>query len=199
MKQKSKSVCSIDMLKNLIAESYSWAEVLRRLDDLNYYCKREYIQQMAKENNINVEHFTGQGWNKGNIDITRFTNDSKSEIHFQDVIKLRGHRCEKCGLTSWLDQKIPLELHHIDGNRRNNDLSNLQLLCPNCHSLTDTFRGRNINCKEKVSEEEFKNALIESKNIRQALLKLGLTAKGLNYSRAYEIAVKYNIRHILEH
>ncbi len=53
-------------------------------------------------------------------------------------------RCHACGNTHWLGQPIPLELHHQDGNRRNNLLSNLTLLCPNCHALTDTYRGRNI-------------------------------------------------------
>lgn len=199
MKQKLKPVCSIDVLKNLIAESYSWAEVIRKLNDLNYYSRRDYIQKISKENNIDINHFTGQAWNKGKIDINKFTSDSRPAIHFSDVLKIKEHRCENCGLDTWLGKKIPLEVHHIDGNRRNNDLNNLQLLCPNCHYLTDTYRGRNINNKEKVSEEEFRDCLIKSKNIRQALLKLGLTPKGLNYSRAYQIAVKYNIQHILEH
>jgi len=42
-----------------------------------------------------------------------------------------------------MDQPIPLELDHIDGNHQNNALDNLRLLCPNCHSLTPTFRGKN--------------------------------------------------------
>ena len=38
---------------------------------------------------------------------------------------------------------IPLELHHIDGNNQNNNLTNLTLLCPNCHAMTDNYRGKN--------------------------------------------------------
>lgn len=49
-----------------------------------------------------------------------------------------------CGNTEWLDKHIPLELHHINGNHKDNRLSNLQLLCPNCHALTDNYRGKNI-------------------------------------------------------
>lgn len=52
-----------------------------------------------------------------------------------------GH-CQECGLDSWRGVKIPLEVHHVDGNRKNNALSNLQVLCPNCHALTDNYRGR---------------------------------------------------------
>ena len=50
--------------------------------------------------------------------------------------------CEKCKSEKWLGETIPLELHHINGNRFDNRISNLQLLCPNCHALTDNYSGR---------------------------------------------------------
>lgn len=53
-------------------------------------------------------------------------------------------RCARCGLDEWLGGPIPLQLDHIDGDRTNNRLDNLRLLCPNCHALTDTYCGRNI-------------------------------------------------------
>ena len=51
--------------------------------------------------------------------------------------------CERCKNSKWEGQQIPLEVHHIDGDKTNNKLENLQLLCPNCHSLTETYRGAN--------------------------------------------------------
>lgn len=57
--------------------------------------------------------------------------------------KLKEERCESCKLTEWMGQKIPLELHHVDGDRFNNELVNLQVLCQNCHALTDNYSGRN--------------------------------------------------------
>lgn len=53
-------------------------------------------------------------------------------------------RCEHCGAESWMGQDIPLELHHVDGNRFNWDLSNIEILCPNCHALTENFSAKNI-------------------------------------------------------
>ena len=50
--------------------------------------------------------------------------------------------CERCGKEKWLNEKIPLELHHVNRNRFDNRISNLELLCPNCHSLTDNYSGR---------------------------------------------------------
>ena len=57
---------------------------------------------------------------------------------------LKEHKCECCGLTTWLDKPIPLELHHKDGDRYNNVLENFELLCPNCHAFTDSYRGKNV-------------------------------------------------------
>lgn len=51
--------------------------------------------------------------------------------------------CENCKMTEWLGQPIPLEVHHKDGNRHHNELANYELLCPNCHALTDSYRGKN--------------------------------------------------------
>lgn len=49
---------------------------------------------------------------------------------------LKKKECEMCSISTWQGMELPLELHHIDGDRFNNEISNLQILCPNCHSLT---------------------------------------------------------------
>lgn len=56
---------------------------------------------------------------------------------------IKEDKCESCGVSEWQGQKLNLELDHIDGNKYNHVLSNLRIICPNCHSLTSTFRGRN--------------------------------------------------------
>lgn len=68
------------------------------------------------------------------------TNKVKKKILEEGI---KEHKCECCGLTTWLNQPIPLELHHIDGDRTNNKIENYQLLCPNCHAFTDSYRGKN--------------------------------------------------------
>lgn len=106
----------------------------------------------------------------------------------------KGYLCYECGITDWNNKKLVLELDHIDGDDRNNEPSNLRLLCPNCHSQTETFRGRNINTGfKKVSDEKLINAINSTKNTREALLEVGLAAKGANYTRVAKIKEKYKL------
>lgn len=58
----------------------------------------------------------------------------------EDSIKNR--ECENCKRDRWMNELIPLHLHHINGNRFDNRLENIQLLCPNCHALTENYSGR---------------------------------------------------------
>jgi len=60
------------------------------------------------------------------------------------VIHERGHKCEKCGITKWLEKPVPLDLHHKNGDSLDNFLSNICLLCKNCHALTDTYGAKNM-------------------------------------------------------
>jgi 5-methylcytosine-specific restriction endonuclease McrA len=56
---------------------------------------------------------------------------------------LNDGSCERCGIAEWRGRPITMALHHISGDRLDNRLENLELLCPNCHSQTDTYAGRN--------------------------------------------------------
>ena len=55
----------------------------------------------------------------------------------------RGYACECCGISKWNGKNIVLECDHIDGNHKNNVPNNLRLICPNCHSQTDTYKAKN--------------------------------------------------------
>lgn len=64
-------------------------------------------------------------------------NASSSKVRTRILAAgIKEHECEKCHSTEWLGEPIPLELHHKDGNHHNHKLENLEILCPNCHSLT---------------------------------------------------------------
>ena len=192
---------SEEAFAQLVKESKSFYELAEKIG----YSRsgggtQEALKRVVKERNLDVSHFTGQGWNKGNYDYSTFSNCSlkkNGKTTLSAIINLRGRKCEQCGSTEWLGQPINLEIHHIDGNHSNNELDNIQLLCPNCHSYTDNFCGRKNSGKIKVSEEDFVEALRDSKSIGQALRKLGLSLGSGNYQRANELIVKYQITKFL--
>ena len=107
------------------------------------------------------------------------------------LLQIRPYQCECCKNTEWLGKKIKLEVHHIDGDNTNNELENLKLLCPNCHSFTDTWKKTKI--KKQITDEELIEALKTSQTIHQALIKVNLSTSGANYTRAKTLILKNNI------
>lgn len=103
----------------------------------------------------------------------------------RDLIEKRGYFCQACGISSWNESPLTLEMDHIDGDSSNNQEDNLRLLCPNCHSQTKTWKKR--KAPNSITDEQLKKAIESTDNIRQALIRVGLTPKGKNYNRAYSI------------
>jgi 5-methylcytosine-specific restriction endonuclease McrA len=145
-----------EQFANAIAESFSWANVMRLLN-LKGGGAQSNLRVLAERLKLNTSHFTGSGWNVGlkfhpnpsqslNVllvsDSTYTSTARLKERLFKANLKRR--KCEWCGLKNWRKLPAPLELDHINGKRQDNRLENLRILCANCHAQTDTYRGKNI-------------------------------------------------------
>lgn len=106
------------------------------------------------------------------------------------VLKEQNGKCI-CGINEWYGKRLSLQLDHIDGDKRNEIRSNLRMLCPNCHSLTDTFCSKNSN-KRTATDEQLIEALKTHKNIHQALKSLGME-NGKNYARCHKLVVETGV------
>jgi hypothetical protein len=95
------------------------------------------VKKALQNYEIDTSHFKGQAHNLGNYNLEYPTGHSAIKAR---LIRERGHKCEWCSNSEWLEKPIKLELEHIDGNNSNNIEENLLLLCPNCHSTTPTWR-----------------------------------------------------------
>lgn len=142
----------IEAIKRIIAESVSVRQVLDKLEIVPAGGNYKTIQKFIKQNNIDTSHFTGMWWNKGKILGKKYPieyylkeNTYKSSHDLKKRILSSGIKkkfCENCGRGEWEGVDIPLELHHINSDNTDNRIENLQLLCPNCHALTENYRGK---------------------------------------------------------
>jgi hypothetical protein len=150
--------CTDEKFIEVVKSSLSWAEVLRAIGLVPAGGNYKTVKERAKNLNLDTSHMTGKAWNQGDRFKSFNTNKRNIEDYLSNKYPIHSSRlkerlwdegylkrkCLHCGIESWYGQYSHLELDHIDGNNSNNDLSNLRILCANCHSLTETFRGRNI-------------------------------------------------------
>ena len=131
-----------------VSENRSKAYMARELGcnpkTINPLLERLGIQYDGKQSGKGYEKNREKMTLKEYLEQSKDIQSNKVRIKLLDE-GLKEHKCECCGLTTWLNQPIPLELHHKDGNRYNNVLENFELLCPNCHAFTDSYRGKNVN------------------------------------------------------
>ena len=158
-------------LQELCADSFSYAEVLRKAGRKPAGGNQTTLKHKIQDFDIDISHFTGQLWNKGKTKETdariAANAENKEKYSLEEILienspisqkvlrgyverhKLIPYQCEFCGCDGhWQEGIISLELDHINGNNRDNRLENLRYLCPNCHALTDTYRGRNIKTQK---------------------------------------------------
>ena len=141
-------------IKKWIDEGQSKAYMAKQLDCSPNTISRFLIKQVIE--------YEGNQAGKGKPKVRQAMTLEEYLIYSKDIQtnkvrerllseKIKPHKCECCGNTEWMGKPIPLELHHKDGNRNHNELSNYELLCPNCHAFTDSYRGKNSR-KDKCVE-----------------------------------------------
>ena len=135
-----------DEILQWIEQNQSKAFICKQLS-----CKQETLNNYLKKMDIEYKgNQAGKGVPKQHYGMTLIEYLQNSQDVQTNKIRLKllkegykEYKCENCGLTQWLNQPIPLELHHKDGNRHNNTIENFVLLCPNCHAMTESYRGKN--------------------------------------------------------
>lgn len=160
---------TIEDVKTAVENSKSKAGVLRLLGLRPVGGNYKTIDRIINENNIDTSHFTGQGWNVGlqfrpqkefdNKDI--FIENSKYKSSWRlrrKYMEIKNiDKCEMCGTKEWLGKPLSLEIHHKNGVNTDNRIENLILLCPNCHSCTDNYRGKaKLSALSEMREVEYR-------------------------------------------
>ena len=139
---------TVDQARDLALKVTSYRQLLLALNITAEGGNYASIKRFCTKHQIDVSHFTSKAWSRGKtLSPKRPLSDYLSNKYYitSDALRRRlireGYfeaRCQLCKLDSWLGKPIPLELHHIDCDHDNNNLINLQILCPNCHSFMPT-------------------------------------------------------------
>lgn len=158
---RKKNSYTEEELRAFVPSAFCLSTILRNFGLTASGQNHRILKKKIKDWGIDTSHFLGAGWNKNNFRPTEelipledyLQNKRKIGSHALKLklIKfgVKENRCEACGLSEVFNPftkeivSIPIHLDHIDGNCEDNSLSNLRILCPTCHALTDTYCGKN--------------------------------------------------------
>lgn len=136
----------------IIQESNSYSDCLRVLGlGTKGGSSTDALKRRIRELNCSIEHF-GKATTSANVKYTldeiliensSYANISRLKQRLVKEGRLE-YKCSCCGINSWLDKPLSLQLDHINGINNDHRIENLRFLCPNCHSQTDTYAGKNL-------------------------------------------------------
>jgi len=116
-------------------------ENLPKKNTYNKYCNNKCQKEFERNQRIKLWIEEGVSWK------TQIPQWAKYYLK-----SIRGYKCEICGISEWNNKELNLECDHIDGIHYNNHPSNLRLICPNCHSQTNTFKNNNRGNGRKLNK-----------------------------------------------
>ena len=166
-----KSKYTREFLEPIARGSKTLSEVVRKInghDKPVHGSMVAYIKSRLIKENVDFSHFLGRRWCSGKNDpcrvsytmeefINKFLVKSGPFIRTSDLKNrlirygLREYMFDCCGNTgTWNGKSLTLQLDHSDGDSTNNEISNLSIKCPNCHSQTDTYSGKNNSKFQKA-------------------------------------------------
>lgn len=174
---------NLERIKEVIPQCINFTEVLEMLSIPRQGNNSNTLKRLLDENNIDYSHFTGRArvYNNTSTSINEYLSNRVKITSGKLRIKLlaeglKENKCEICGITKWHGKPIVCQLHHIDGNNQNNNLENLQILCPNCHSQTENYCGSaNVNktkyyckdCGKEINKGSVYCTICSHKHIRK--------------------------------
>jgi 5-methylcytosine-specific restriction endonuclease McrA len=145
-----------EVLEEAASSSVSVAQVLRRLGLKQSGGMNAHIKKRLISYGVDISHFLGKAANTGKkygawrpiqdylVSSGPFITSHKLKLRLI-VEGIKEHACEICATRSWCGKLIPIELDHINGERGDNRLSNLRIVCPNCHAQTNTYCNKKRN------------------------------------------------------
>lgn len=198
---------NLDDVRQVVKETFSAAEACRRLG-MSTQGSATRFRKYLKDNEIDFSHWTGQLWSKGKTSLEDkrikstgstyedvFCEDSSANATYVKSLIIRKqllpYKCSVCDMNPiWNGKELKLQMDHINGNKRDQRLENLRMICPNCHSQTETFGSKNKS-KGFPTEERIISVLKDTSSITEAIRELGINQ--INFKKLKTIIEANNI------
>jgi 5-methylcytosine-specific restriction endonuclease McrA len=183
----------IEKVKEAVLISNSYNQTLKNLEFNTSGGNYKSLKKIIKENNIDISHFLTRKEiiEKCNIKVKLPTNKifTKNKLISSSTVKRRilsenliEYKCNECGIENeYNGKKITLHLDHKDGDNSNHTLDNLRFLCPNCHSQTKTYSGRNKT--KSIKKRKFQDKKIKDKEIKLEHFKTKILEANIDFSK----------------
>lgn len=156
---------TLEQLKSAVANNFSQRQTLIELGKHPVGRNRLNLLESVKLHDVCTEHFTGRGYLKGKThnwakkgtrsELVLGENSTVPSARLKKSLLEFGiidNQCSMCGISKWRGNELCIELDHINGKSNDDRIENLRMLCPNCHSQTDTFKGKNRG-KHKLAKQ----------------------------------------------
>ena len=139
--------------QNIVQQANSYSDCLRALGlGTNGGSSTDTLKRRIAELDCDISHFgkkekTQSPQAKYSLDEILIENSTYANIsRLKERLIREGkleYKCQNCGIKEWQSKPLSLHLDHINGKNNDHRIENLRFLCPNCHSQTDTYAGRN--------------------------------------------------------
>lgn len=211
-----------DDIKMAVKNHYSFQSVIKHFElNINSGTNNRWIREKIRTLGIDISHFTGQGHLKGKThnwsksiplkDILVIDSDYQSTDRLKKRLwkeEMLKRECYECGLQeTWNGKPISLQMDHINGCNTDNRIENLRILCPNCHSQTDTFCSKKrrvsyncVVCNKKLAGERQTGMCRECLNIKQSAKPKSIHNPGnksIKNSKCIECSTPINISSVV--
>lgn len=144
---------SNEEFQNIVQQANSYSDCLRALGlGTNGGSSTDTLKRRIAELDCDISHFgkkekTQSPQARYSLDEILIENSTYANIsRLKERLVREGkleYKCQKCGIKEWQSKPLSLHLDHINGKNNDHRIENLRFLCPNCHSQTDTYAGRN--------------------------------------------------------
>lgn len=136
--------------RDAVSQCFSIAGVIRYLNRAIVGSNYRFVKSEILRLGLDTEHWSGRGAHLAEFHVpvpieNLLVVGTNSSVVRKRLVKENtlSNECSECGISNWRDKPLSLHLDHINGNRKDNRRENLRFLCPNCHSQTSTYCGRN--------------------------------------------------------